>query len=283
MMLPASRAVDLRREPVDEVLDHVERSLQTVFDRQSVVRKRRSVGARTDRHTWVRIERRCLGRIAAQGWNGPEATAALRNVALPRWYAGLTWRERDEPVMWRADEMDLITAAPVGNAALVTDDPGLPTGWWAALNASLDALAEQRAPRVATPDTETVTEDLVTRTIRETFPEVTDTRVDEWTAAHADLTWANVTGPEFALIDWEDWGTAPRGLDAATLWGNALAVPDLAARVWKERRKDLESRTGRLMALFFCAKVVGPHAHPQDPRLESAREEAARLIADLGA
>lgn len=122
---------------------------------------------------------------------------------------------------------------------------------------------------------------LVTTIIRKAFPEVTDTRVGEWTAAHADLTWANVTGPQLTLIDWEDWGMAPRGLDAATLWGNALAVPSLAARVWKERRQDLESRTGRLMALFFCAKVAGPHAHPQDPRLEPARKEAARLVDEL--
>lgn len=187
MTLPVPRAVDLRREPVDEVLDRVEQSLQTVLDRQSVVRKRRSVGARTDRHTWVRIERRGLDRIAAQGWNGPEAATVLRDVALPQWHAGFAWRERHERVMWRADEMDLITAAPVGQAALVTEDPRLPAGWWVALNASLDAVAAHRTPRIATPDTETATQDLITTTIREVFPEVTDTRVEEWTAAHADL------------------------------------------------------------------------------------------------
>lgn len=27
------------------------------------------------------------------------------------------------------------------------------------------------------------------------------------------------------------------------------------------------------MALFLCAKVTGPHAHPEDPRLEPARKE----------
>ncbi|MEV4500862.1 hypothetical protein [Streptomyces klenkii] len=281
MTLSVPRAVDLRHEPVDKVLDRVEQSFQVRLDRQAIVRKRRSVGARTDRHTWVRIERRGFDRIGAQGWNGPEAAAVLTGVVMPRWFAGFAWREEDEPVMWRADEFELATAAPVGKAALVTEDPGLSDGWWAALNASLDALAGQRTPRIATPDTETATQDLVTAAIRETFPEVSDTKVDEWATAHADLTWANVTGPEFCLIDWEDWGTAPRGLDAATLWGNSLAVPALAERVWKERRQDLESRTGQLMALFFCAKVLGPHAHPQDPRLKPAREEAARLVAEL--
>lgn len=92
-----------------------------------------------------------------------------------------------------------------------------------------------------------------------------DLTLDEWTPAHADLTWANVMGPEFCIIDWEDWGTAPRGLDAAALWGNALAVPTLADRVWNERRPDLESRPGRLMALFVCAKIAGPYAHEAAP------------------
>lgn len=191
------------------------------------------------------------------------------------------WREPGEPVMWRADEMELVNAAPVEQAALVTEDARLTDAWWSALNASLDALATQSAPHVATPDTETIRQELLTATLGEVFPEVTKTTVEEWRPAHADLTWANVTGPAFCMIDWEDWGMAPRGSDAATLWGNSLAVPALAERVWSERRSDLESRSGLLMALFFCAKVAGPHAHSEDPRLERAGKEAARLIAEL--
>lgn len=273
--------VDLRRESVDEVLDRVEWSLQVRLDRETVVCKRRSVGARTDRDTWVRIERRGFDRIGAQGWNGQEAAATLSGIVMPRWHAGFVWREWQDAVMWRADEMDLVTASPVGRGAHVIEDPNLPDRWWTALNSSLDALAAQSTPRAATPDTETISQELVTATIQKASSERVDTQVDEWTPAHADLTWANVTGPEFCIIDWEDWGMAPRGLDAATLWGNALAVPALAERVWSERRPDLESKSGRLMALFFCAKVTGPHAHAEDPRLEPARKATARLMAEI--
>lgn len=45
-------------------------------------------------------------------------------------------------------------------------------------------------PRVATPDTETITQELVTATIREVFPEVPTTKVDTWCPAHADLSLA---------------------------------------------------------------------------------------------
>ncbi|MGI5527064.1 hypothetical protein ACQEVX_06405 [Streptomyces syringium] len=279
--LPVAARVDLRRQPVEDVVERVEEALHVRLDRQTLVRKRRSLGGRTDRGTWVRIERRGFERIGPQGWNGTEAAAVLRGVAMPEWYQGVAWREPGEPVMWRADELELIASPPVGKGALVLEDPGLPDAWWEALNASLDALAGQQTPRIATPDTVTITQELVTRTLGEVFPGVTDAQIERWTPTHADLTWANVMGPEFSIIDWEDWGMAPRGLDAATLWGNALAVPTLADRVRQERRADLESRDGKLMALFFLSKIVGPHTYEEDPLLAPARKEAERLAAEL--
>jgi hypothetical protein len=164
MTMSVPRAVDLRRESLDGVLDRVERSLQLRLDRETVVRKRRTVGARTDRDTWVRIERRGFDRIGAQGWNGPESAAVLSGVVMPSWYAGFAWREPGESAMWRADEMELVSRA------LVIEDPRLPDAWWSALNASLDALAAQATPRVATPDTETITQELVTATSGRSFP-----------------------------------------------------------------------------------------------------------------
>ncbi|MFF3359099.1 hypothetical protein ACFYWN_42430 [Streptomyces sp. NPDC002917] len=279
--LPAAGRVDLRHQPIEDVLKRVEHALHVRLDRHSLVRKRRSLGARTGQGTWVRIERRGFERIGPQGWNGAEAAAVLQGVDMPEWYRGVAWREPGEPVMWRADELELIASPPVGKGALMVEDPGLPDAWWEALNASLDALAEQSTPQIATPDTVTITQELVTQTLGEVFPSVAGTRIQRWVPAHADLTWANVMGPEFCIIDWEDWGMAPRGLDAATLWGNALAVPAVAGRVHQARRTDLESRDGQLMSLFFLAKIVGSHAYEDDPLLAPARKETERLVAEL--
>ncbi|MFJ9609285.1 phosphotransferase [Kitasatospora sp. NPDC101176] len=270
---------DLRRVPVDGVLERVESALGTHLDRASVVRKRRSVGTRTERGTWVRIERRGLDRIGVQGGDGTPAAEALNGIAKPAWLAGIAWRDAAEPVMWRADETGLLPAEPVGSAVLA-DEPELPPGWWSQLNASLDALSRQRTNRIATPDTETITQELVNRTIHQVFPAL-DATVSRWCPAHADLNWANVTAPEFCVFDWEDWGMAPRGLDAATLWGASLAVPTLADRVRTERSADFASRDGKLMTLFVAAKILGPHAHPEDPRLERARVLAEQVAKDL--
>ncbi|MEU5148442.1 hypothetical protein AB0G42_14755 [Streptomyces yangpuensis] len=276
----ATAAFDLRVEPTDVVLDEVERMLRTQLDPATLVRKRRSLGARTDRDTWVRIERRRFEKIGNQGWNGTECAALLDGVAMPQWRRGAAWRQRDEPVMWRADETDLLPGAPVGNSVLVTD-PFLPETWWEALNRSLDALSVQSTSRVATPDTVTITQGGVEEAVHRFLPAGTDAEVRQWQPAHADLNWANMTGPEFSLFDWEDWGLAPRGLDAASLWGNSLAVPGLAERARHERRQDLESRDGKLMTLFVCAKILAPDAHPEDPRLEPARRMAEQVAADL--
>ncbi|GAA3025771.1 hypothetical protein GCM10010448_04540 [Streptomyces glomeratus] len=269
-------------QPVDEALDRVARSLQVRFLQETVVRKRRSVGARTSRDTWVRIERRRLSKITDQGWNGTESAARLKAVIQPAWHGCMVWRDTDEPVMWRADETDLLPGTPVGNSIL-SEAPELPDEWWKRLNASLDALAAHTTKRVATPDTETITQASVTEAIRALFPGDFDTTVQRWVPAHADLNWANVTAPVFSLFDWEDWGNAPRGLDSASLWGSSLAVPSLADRVRQERRRDFESRDGKLMTLFVCSKILGPYAHPQDPRLEPAQRMAEQVIEELQA
>lgn len=265
---------------MDDVLDLVERVLQTSLAPEPVVRKRRSVGARTDRDTWVRIERRRVDKIPNQGWNGTECAARLEGVAQPGWHGSVVWREADGPVMWRADETDLLPGPPIGTAVL-SEGPRLSDEWWEALNASLDALAAHETRRVATPDTVTLTQDLVTESLRRAFARDFDTTVERWVPAHADLNWANMTAPAFSLFDWEDWGNAPLGLDSASLWASSLAVPALADRVRRERRSDFESRDGKLMTLFAASKIIGPDAHPEDPRLEPARLMAEQVIKEL--
>ncbi|MFC4500457.1 MULTISPECIES: hypothetical protein [Streptomyces] len=282
LSVSTGQAVDLRVQPVDEVLDRVERSLQVRLLPDTVVRKRRSVGARTDRDTWVRIERRLLDKITDQGWNGTESAARLEGIAQPAWHGCVVWRDVDEPVMWRADETGLLPGTPIGSAVLSVA-PALSDEWWEALNASLDALAAQDTMRVATPDTVTITQALVTESIRDVFSGNFDTTVERWVPAHADLNWANMTTPAFSVFDWEDWGNAPLGLDSASLWASSLAVPALADRVRHERQSDFESRDGKLMTLFVCSKILGPYSHPEDPRLKPAQCMAEQVIKELQA
>ncbi|MET9796002.1 hypothetical protein [Nocardiopsis alba] len=85
-------------------------------------------------------------------------------------------------------------------------------------------------------------------------------------------------------MDWEDWGAAPRGYDAATLWGFSLGVPAVADRIRSEFEQDLETRAGRISRLLFCANVLRAYARSGKsmPFTEPARRAAEGLIEVLG-
>lgn len=85
--------LDLRAVPRDDVLRRVEKALDVRLRREGEVRKRRSIGAATDRGTWVRIEMRRLEKMAGQGFNGPEAAAVLTGIAKSAWHTSVAWSE----------------------------------------------------------------------------------------------------------------------------------------------------------------------------------------------
>ncbi|MBP2320452.1 hypothetical protein JOF56_000837 [Kibdelosporangium banguiense] len=279
--------LDLRKSDASGVIERVSSALDVQLNLTTRVDKRRSIGARTSRGTWVRIEVRPLAKIIAQGQlaNGMEAAELLHGIAKPAWHSAASWRDtvEDAAVMWRADEVEFVTASPIRSRGSLREAPDLPDAWWTTFNSSLDNLMRQRTTRVATPDTETITQALVNRVIKQAFPNQVDSTItdEEWVPAHADLNWANITGPDCWILDWEDHGLAPRGLDAATLWVTSLAVPALAERVFHERRKDLESRSGKLMALFHSCKILNDSSARESPLFQPVLDAATKLVADL--
>jgi hypothetical protein len=278
--LPASQLYDLRRTDVDDALERVERALRVHLDRDGAVRKLRSLGAASDRGTWIRIELRGPEKLDGQEW-GIEAAHALTGFAKPAWHAGYSRFDAVRQAMWRADETDLITDAPIKTGGLLTVDPQLSPMWWASFNRSLDALNAHPTSRQGTVDTEPMTQQRVSTMIERVFPGRLDTAIDEWTSAHADLGWANLTSPTCQFLDWEDWGSCPRGTDPAKLWISSLAVPALAAQIRQHRRADLESHSGRLIALFYCCQILSAAPDYISPLYGQAESEAARLIVEL--
>lgn len=278
--------LDLRKTDASDVIERVANALGTELDLATRVDKRRSIGARTSRGTWIRIEVRPVAKIVNQGQlpDGLEAAELLAGIARPAWYAAVSWRDNvgDDAVMWRADEVEFVAASPIRSRGSLREAPDLPETWWVTFNSSLDNLMNQRTTRIATPDTETITQELVSRVIEQAFPNQVDSTITgEWVPAHADLNWANVTGPDCWILDWEDHGLAPRGLDSATLWINSLAVPELAERVFHERQKDLESRSGKLMALFHCCKILNDSSARESPLFQPVSDVADSLVTSL--
>jgi hypothetical protein len=273
--------LNLRTDACAPILDKVRGSLAVEFDSSSEIRKRRSIGFRTMTNTWVRVEVRARDRIDGQGWNGVECAEVLKGVSKPAWLQGIAWIDRNEGLAWRADETELVADPSIKPGGILTVMPELSAAWWETLNNSLDSLAAQATSRRATPGMRPLVQERVTETVHKVFPEI-DTTIDEWTAAHGDFAWANLTAPNCTVLDWEDWGMAPRGYDAATLWSESFAIPELAERVYKERQADLDSGAGRLMRLYRCAALISS-GDRAGVLFEPAKAHAAQIINGLQA
>jgi hypothetical protein len=274
-------SLDLRKTLCEDAVARVAYAFAVQFDSTTEVRKRRSIGWRTDRDTWVRIEARAIERIDGQGFNGPEVAAVIEGVAKPEWYQAVSWLDHDRSVMWRADESQLIEVPSVRRGASWATDPNeLSDAWWITLTGSLWALAGFPTTRVATPTMQPITEERLTKVIHKAFPDV-DTTVDEWTTAHGDLFWTNLTAPACWLLDWEDWGRAPRGYDAASLWHDSLAMPAIAERVVSELKSELDTRSGKLCQLMRCVETITAPPGYADDLLPVVTEHAHRLVAQL--
>ncbi|MGH3695276.1 MAG: phosphotransferase [Pseudonocardiaceae bacterium] len=275
------QAFVLREQLGEDVLHRVEESMGVRLDRATLVYGTQgvTVGFRTDVGTWVRVQWRRPWRIPGPAWAGSECASVLRGVAKPGWFQTVSWRDDAREVVWRADEMELVSSPVINLSGVIATDPELPDSWWASLRKSLAELAENHTDRVG------MRQEHLAMRINQVFPGEVDTTIEEWVTAHADLHWGNLTAPDCYLLDWEDWGAAPRGYDAAVLWGFSLQVSGLADRVQREFQTDLGTRSGKLAQLLFCSNVIRVNAKRADPSplVQPVKWAVDTLLAELRA
>ena len=268
--------MDLRVGSQGEVIARAERALGVALQPERAVRKRRSLGLPTERDTWARVSV-CPAESAAER-AGLDATATLpQRTRHPHWHQGASWRA--DELLWRVDETELIDDPVICSGGILTHDPALPDAWWPQLADALQALASVPTARIATPHTRPITQQRIDATIHAVFPDV-DTTVDECSVAHADLSWPNLTRTG-RILDWEDFGRAPRGWDAATLWTNSLALPTLAERVADLFAADLSCRTGMVCRLYACAELIVAGDEYAGPLAQPVSEAADWLVSWL--
>jgi hypothetical protein len=178
-------------------------------------------------------------------------------------------------LVWRADELDLITQPPVIPAGTLTIDPGLSDGWWGELVRALDAVV---TTTVALPG-RSVDQQRFSDRITALFGAEVDTTVTEWGALHGDMGFANLTAPQLYLLDWEEFGDGPVGLDHARLWADSLAAPDVARRCAIEFAPYLDSRQGLLCRAYSLVPLLKlPDGEPLRAPAEHAAHEVAEAL-----
>lgn len=199
--------------------------------------------ARDGKRCWLRATGERKEWAHGDEWNGlRDAETLPAGVSRPRLLGQAEWDEDNVGILVQL--MTLAPGRPCSATPELREEISLPDAWWADLRRALSALADADAAGRE----ERVWAD-VTGPLRIMFGEWVDLVPGSMATAHRDLHWANLTGPELCLLDWEQWGPAPVGYDAATLYCHSLLVPATAAKVHEVFADVLDSPAGRLAQL----------------------------------
>jgi hypothetical protein len=125
----------------------------------------------------------------------------------------------------RGEVSTFVADAAISTGMTPMTEPVLSDRWLTDLDRALQVLAAHPVPEGG------MDASYVNDGIRAFFGIDLDVTSVPWTAAHCDLHWGNLTAPRLFILDWEIWGKAPAGYDAATLLCATLNFPVTAHRV----------------------------------------------------
>lgn len=223
---------------------------------------------------WLKLSEQARALDIAGLWSGP-ATAhdtLPPEVIRPVLLDSIDWTSGDH--YYRAELWQRLSPrCTTSSTTFLVVAPELDEVWWARLGASLDGLRTVMTNRRA------IRQRYLDVAMRRQLPFAGSTTVSQWSPAHADLHWSNVTTPEFALIDWERWGLAPAGWDIAMLHVFSLLVPSVAREIRQRFAEEFADPATVLAELGVIAWLLDTHTD-EDIELLAA---AARLrAAELG-
>jgi hypothetical protein len=228
----------------------------------------RTVGTRVDTPDgprWLRVTSEQARWSRGDSWTGnSDATGeSLAHVPKPALMNVREWAVGEQRV--RAELMTYVPDAAIADDMILRDPVHLTRAWWIALHAGLDAVTAVRdTKRVIIGD------DVLRYRLLAAFGLDLDVDQLDWSCAHGDLHWGNLTAPTLWMLDWEHWGWAPRGYDAAVLYCASIMLPDLADQVHRQFADQLDTYSGRVAQLAAITKLLcrvedGDHldlAHP---------------------
>ncbi|HYJ57979.1 MAG TPA: hypothetical protein VEW64_01330 [Methyloceanibacter sp.] len=196
--------------------------------------------------SWVKIS--ALRGVESHRQRDAELAAVeIRDVSRPALLASRAWTQDGRH--WLVLQMSLAASPRIeagnfaGAAAALIDAP-----WIASLKQALDTLRKLDADRMC------ISADEVSALIKGRFGPGAPHKVDEWHCAHGDLHWSNMTYPHLMLLDWENWGRAPRGYDAAHLLVFSCARPEVLQKIETAFAADLDTSSGRVALLAVLAR-----------------------------
>jgi hypothetical protein len=226
---------------------------------------------------WMRVVADKPQWAGTPAWYGNAEANAISGVPRPHLLDAQEWDVDGGRV--RAELMTLAPCSAVSTEMTPPVSPQIGSTWWRTLGHSLGLLATHQTTRVCV-DAEYLDHRIYSQLgVRVDFDRVV------WNTAHGDLHWANLTAPDCWLLDWESWGTAPAGYDAALLHAISLTQPPLARHIHQLHRHQLDTPTGRIAQLAAATKVlelIERGHHPElEPLARPVRHHAEEILRDL--
>lgn len=224
-------------------------------------------------HLWLRVAETRAEKAASASWKGPEEAheAMPDRIPRPRFRGAFEWSA--DAYAYRAEVHNRAEGRPLNRSPLAPSRLDLSPTWWAQLRDALDTISLVSTSRVA------VRQERLRWALPRFLGTDVATEVLEWGTAHADIQWSNLTGPELCILDWERWGLAPAGYDAATLYISSLAVSSVADRVLREFKPILQSASGRFSQLVVASEYLQGIERGNNLELEAPlRKHLAHLL-----
>ncbi|MGH3905500.1 MAG: aminoglycoside phosphotransferase [Pseudonocardiaceae bacterium] len=237
--------------------------------------RHRSIGSRTkgpDGDHWLRVVTSHATWANGQFWTGNLDSSAITGIPKPSVLKVHEWEE--EPRCIRAELMTLVPGRTCSHTQELRHELDLPDEWWTGLRRAIDTLTAHRTERVLT------TQESISHRLLAFFGDRIDSTVTTWTTAHGDLQWTNLTTPDLYLLDWEGWGLAPAGYDAASLYCYSLLAPNTACKVYETFADILDTADGIRAQLHAIGRLLlringGDYPDLADP----LHQHAQRLLA----
>jgi hypothetical protein len=237
----------------------------------------RTVGCEVSSGTgraWLRVQAAPLGKGSGRIWDGTLTASQVipASVRRPRL---LGWHDWSQGTFDYRAELTMFETSPVCSAdPFLREELDLPDEWWRSLRVSLAAIS----------DVETDLVTLSQRYLDRALPAYLEapnlpTVPAHWATAHGDCHWANLTTDGPVLLDWEGWGRAPLGYDAALLATHSMFAPETEARVRTEFAATLDTPEGRFAELTVLAELI--QTTTRGDNLDAAhelRDRARRLL-----
>ncbi|RZS43352.1 hypothetical protein EV193_102331 [Herbihabitans rhizosphaerae] len=223
---------------------------------------------------WLRVVSEDPKWVHLDFWKGNRDSNNIIDIPKPIVLASFEW---DEHRRQRAELMTRLPGRPCSSTDVLRTDIPLSSQWWSQLRRALSVLSRTPTGRV------NVDQNKVDQRVHAAFGEHVNIKVEQWETAHGDLHWGNLFRPRLGIVDWEHWGRAPAGTDAATLYCYSLLAPSTARALHDVFADVLDSPAGQVAQLYVIARLSHRARRGEHPDLvEPLANHARSLLGDPG-